>query len=89
MLLGFLRSGQVLHQEDAPFRILDHGQGALQHGGVYAFRRLQPTSIIGFDGQDFYMIFEQCLPLADAISLKKRKLVKSGEFHYPVLKAYS
>jgi hypothetical protein len=54
--------------------------------GVYAFQRLQPTSIIGFDGQDLYMIFEQCLPLADVIRLKVRKLVESGEFHYPVLK---
>jgi hypothetical protein len=52
----------------------------------YAFQRLQPTSIIGFDGQDLYIIFEKCLPLADVIRLKVRKLVESGEFHYPVLK---
>lgn len=54
--------------------------------GVYAFQRLQPTSIIGFDGQDLYMILEKCLPFADVIRLKVRKLVESGEFHYPVLK---
>ena len=54
--------------------------------GVYAFQRLHPTSIIGFNGQDLYMIFEKRLHLADIIHLKERKLVESGEFHYPVLK---
>ena len=61
-------------------------RGNFSPDGVYAFQRLQPTSIIGFDGQDLYMIFEKCLPLADVIRLKVRKLVESGEFHYPVLK---
>lgn len=60
--------------------------GNFSPDGVYAFQRLQPTSIIGFDGQDLYIIFEKCLPLADVIRLKVRKLVESGEFHYPVLK---
>jgi hypothetical protein len=54
--------------------------------GIFAFQRLQPTSIIGFDGQDLYLIFEKFLPLADVIHLKVRKLAESGEFHYPVLK---
>ncbi len=60
--------------------------GSFSADGVYAFQRLQPTSIIGFDGQDLYIIFEKHLPLADVIRLKVRKLVESGEFHYPVLK---
>ncbi|VVB62524.1 Restriction endonuclease [uncultured archaeon] len=60
--------------------------GNFSADGVYAFQRLQPTSIIGFDGQDLYIIFENRLSLADVIRLKVRKLVESGEFHYPVLK---
>ena len=60
--------------------------GNFSPDGVYAFQRLQPTSIIGIDGQDLYIIFEKRLPLADVIRLKVRKLVESGEFHYPVLK---
>jgi hypothetical protein len=60
--------------------------GSFSPDGVYAFQRLQPTSIIGFDGQDLYMIFEKCLPLADVIHNKLRKLAESGEFHYPVIK---
>jgi hypothetical protein len=60
--------------------------GNFSPDGVNAFQRLQPTSIIGLDGQDLYIIFEKCLPLADVIRLKVRKLVESGEFHYPVLK---
>ncbi len=54
--------------------------------GVYAFQRLQPTSIIGIDGQDLYIILEKSLPLANVIRLKLRRLVESGDFHYPVLK---
>lgn len=64
-------------------------RGNFSSDGVEAFQRLQPTSIIGFDGQDLYIIFERCLPLADVIRLKVRKLVESGEFHYPVLKLIS
>ena len=60
--------------------------GNFSSDGVQAFQKLQPTSIIGFDGQDLYIILERCLPLADVIRHKVRKLVESGEFHYPVLK---
>jgi len=34
--LGFLHRGQVLHQEDAPFRGFDQGHGVLQHGSISA-----------------------------------------------------
>ena len=60
--------------------------GNFSPDSVYAFQRLQPTSIIGIDGQDLYLIFEKHLSLADVIRLKVRKLVESGDFHYPVLK---
>lgn len=60
--------------------------GDFSPDGVNAFQRLHPTSIIGINGQDLYMIFEKRLHLADIIHLKERKLVESGEFHYPVLK---
>jgi hypothetical protein len=60
--------------------------GNFSPDGVYAFQRLQPTSIIGFDGEDLYLILEKRLPLSDVIRLKVRKLVESGEFHYRVLK---
>lgn len=54
--------------------------GNFSPDGVYAFQRLQPTSIVGFDGQDLYLILEKCLPLADVVHLKVRKLAESGEF---------
>jgi hypothetical protein len=60
--------------------------GNFSADGVDAFQRLNPTSIIGIDGQDLYIILEKLLPLADVIRLKVRKLVESGEFHCPVLK---
>lgn len=37
--LCLLHCGQVLHQEYAPFRGLDHGHGVLQHRGVFAVPR--------------------------------------------------
>jgi hypothetical protein len=61
-------------------------RGNFSPEGVNAFQRLQPTSIIGIDGEDLYLIFERCLSLADVIHLKVRKLAESGEFHYRVLK---
>ncbi len=41
--------------------------GNFSPDSVYAFQRLQPTSIIGIDGQDLYLIFEKHLSLADVI----------------------
>lgn len=60
--------------------------GNFSPDSVYAFQRLQPTSIIGIDGEDLYLIFEKNLSLAEVIRHKVRKLVESGEFHYRVLK---
>ncbi len=60
--------------------------GCFSKDGVYAFQRLQPTSIIGIDGQDLFFILENSLPLADVIRIKIRRLVETKEFHYPVLK---
>jgi hypothetical protein len=80
----------VLHGRVSGHSSIGYGifitSGSFSPDGLNAFQRLQPTSIIGFDGQDLYIILERHLSLADVIHHKVRKLAESGEFHYPVLK---
>jgi len=60
--------------------------GCFSQDGIAAYRRLRPSSIVGIDGQDLYFVLEKFLPLDEVLRFKLRKLVETGEFHYPVAK---
>jgi hypothetical protein len=51
-----------------------------------AYQRLRPSSIVGIDGQDLYFVLDKLLPLDEILRFKIRRLVETGEFHYPVAK---
>ncbi|MGV8174892.1 MAG: restriction endonuclease [Methanothrix sp.] len=58
--------------------------GCFSKDGIAAYQRLRPSSIFGIDGQDLYYILEKFLPLDEVIRRKIRRLVETGDFHYPV-----
>ena len=60
--------------------------GSFSIDGIAAYQRLRPSSIFGIDGQDLYYILEKSLPLNEIIRRKIRRLVETGDFHYPVAK---
>jgi len=60
--------------------------GCFSQDGISAYRRLRPSSIVGIDGQDLYFVLENLLPLDEVLRFKIRRLVETGEFHYPVAK---
>jgi hypothetical protein len=60
--------------------------GSFSTDGVAAYHRLRPSSIFGIDGQDLYYILDKSLPLDKIIRCKIRRLVETGDFHYPVAK---
>ena len=58
--------------------------GSFSSDGIFAHQRLRPSPIFGIDGQDMYFILENALPLGDVLRVKIRRLVETGDFHYPV-----
>jgi restriction endonuclease Mrr len=59
--------------------------GSFSPEGVRAYQRLQPSSMIGIDGQDLYLTLEDALPLSEVLRWKLRRLVEGGDFHLPVI----
>ncbi len=55
---------------------------------VAAYNRLRPSSMIGVDGQDIYLILKHILPLDEVLRRKIRWLVETGDFYYPVSKFF-
>lgn len=58
--------------------------GCFSQDGIAGYQRLRPSSIFGIDGQDLYFVLENSLPLDEVLRFKIRRLVETGDFHYPV-----
>lgn len=52
--------------------------------GVTAFQKGRPSAMVGFDGQDMYLMLEHKLPFDAVLNRKFRQLADEGTFHYPV-----
>lgn len=60
------------------------GAGCFSKEGIAAYQRLRPSSMIGIDGQDLFLILERALPLDKVLRRKVRHLIETGNFHLPV-----
>ena len=60
--------------------------GCFSQDGITAYQKLRPSSLVGIDGQDLYFVLDKLLPLDEILRFKIRRLVETGEFHYPVVK---
>lgn len=60
--------------------------GIFSADGIVAHQKLRPSSIFGVDGQDMYFILDHALPIDEVLRMKIRRLVETGDFHYPVAK---
>jgi len=58
--------------------------GCFSADGITAHERLQPSAMVGIDGQDLYHVLERGLPLDEVLRRKVRWLVETGSFHHPV-----
>jgi hypothetical protein len=58
--------------------------GCFSQDGIAAYQKLRPSSLVGIDGQDLYFVLDKFLPLEEVLQFKIRRLVETGEFHYPV-----
>jgi hypothetical protein len=58
--------------------------GCFSRDGITAYQRSRPSSIFGIDGQDLYFVIENNLPIDEVLRFKIRRLVETGDFHYPV-----
>jgi len=56
---------------------------------LVAFSKGKSTNMVGFTGQDLYLILENGINLTDALSKKIRIAAETGEFYVPIFKLFN